>query len=682
MPPKETWHSQKEQFLRDPSLRSKEQHIADAMAALSRRERGSRAKDRHAPVVPPVFTVEDWSLPPLNQNSKPPPRPPRPPSSNALPAVIVTPCTPTIDGSTSSSMREIIFPSPSASPLELFQGYQPGQHLSPDDVFGRKGTKTADPPQASPACAELQVQEEGDMSETKLDSDAANLVEPRRSFILPDSLKAINFQLPRYDSNPLSAANVSWDSSWLNPRTSIDEVQPRAPSYVTSTPTKRCRADSDTRASELLGFCDASASTIQEISQSEIARLPASPSPAPSWTRAHSYSRSAPSLISVPGSSWHLTDDQLDFLPYPDVFDLDMYFGSQSARSSVASSYRNSRPLSATLLPPTRGNRRSSSTPTLVSSSSGPRELPQKGVRHSSSTPIFSAGPSGPRPRRGEKSDSKHLHRRSQNQNAAIVTNHSTTAPRSPRRFGFVSEVPSSTRGPGEREVKRHRDRHAANPSSTRSGTRASGGTAANTSKGKGKEKASDKPIPVVLPLQPSRRANTTARPSHSASTSRLPVRVSDSRNTPSGRSTSTPTRAATTQATSWSLVSPTAAVTSQETPPPPIVVVSPSESMSWDIEYALELDFPAVPGSSRRPGAARPASTPQDIDAYPDIERDSSDSDSISLAALKARLREACDNFSKSLMTSDESGSLNLELESFGLNRLATDGQAGLRFH
>ncbi|KAJ3493040.1 hypothetical protein NLJ89_g11106 [Agrocybe chaxingu] len=496
----ETWHSQKEQFLRRPSLRSKEQHIADAMAALSRRERGSRAKDRPAPAVSPIFTVEDWSLPPLDQNSKRPPRPPRPPSCNTPPAVIVTPCTPTIDGSTSSSMREIVFPSPSASPLELFQGCQPGQHLSPDDVFGRKGTKTAGPPQASPACAELQVQEEGDIPEMKLDSDAVNLVEPRRSFILPDSLKAINFQLPRYNYNPLSASNVSWDSSWLNPRTSVDELQPRAPSYVTSTPTKRRRADSDTRVSELLGFDDVSASTIQEVSQSQIARLPASPSPAPSRTRVHSYSRSAPSLISAPGPSCHLPDDQLEFLPYPDVFDLDMYFGSQSARSSIASSHRDSRPFSVMLVPPARGNRRSSSTPTLVASSSGPRELPRKSVRHSSSTPTFGVGPSGPRPRRMEKNDSKRAHRRSQSQNAVIAMNHATDAPRSPRRFGFIPEVPSSSskRGPGEREgVKRHRDRYATNSSSTRVGTRASGGTTASTSKGKGKEKAPDTPIPV-----------------------------------------------------------------------------------------------------------------------------------------------------------------------------------------
>lgn len=260
----------------------------------------------------PTVIVQDWSSLPPASNVKPPARPPRP-SSGKIPYVIITPCAPTDSEGVTSTMDDYPFNSAISSPLDVIAALTALVEPPTTPLALRNSNKKSllayvgdsklgsDPP-----FLERQMVETNNVRQRDNPFAAPShlsVYSPQTSLVLSESLTKISHDPKASPQNSYSAASETLaDISW-NPSPPNDSRNTRMFPFITSTPVKRRRLGlSD---SELLFEADSFESDAD-----------------------------TPSLC--------LPEDQINLLPYPDVFDLDMYFGPESSRSSLLSQHRSS----------------------------------------------------------------------------------------------------------------------------------------------------------------------------------------------------------------------------------------------------------------------------------------------------------------------------------------------------
>ncbi|PPQ83497.1 hypothetical protein CVT25_006988 [Psilocybe cyanescens] len=493
------WQESKQQFLRHPSLRRSIKRQAEPKP-----DKGKK-RDRFSRFVPPTFMIQDWTYMHA-KDAKPPRRPPRPPSG-PVPAVIVTPCTPTMSIHPDSS--ETPTPAPRVSPL-IYSTSADGSTIK---------AATRDRP------VKKQKIIEHDIAELKVELDDDNLFSapstsavrdiPRRSFNIPESLKGIGFGSLQYSSSVLSAVSdmLCEEPSWATDASATGHLVARAASYITSTPAKR-RLETLV---EEIGLADSP--------QSDLSSSTRGP---------------------------HPTDAESDLLPYPDVFDIDMYYGMECNRLSI------------------------------------PRRVPNPSSQN----------------RRSWKGKNRASH-------AVVAANTVHDSPRSIKRFGYIPDAHSPKKAMSPiHEVKRYRD-HYRHPAYTCPPSQAP-----NTSV--------DSLGNVKQSPQSPRTSPTAARVLTPLPLGDLTNRASLSLKTPTSSATATRSRKPS-ATVSFVRNDPQPSPIKERSnmhPPPPIVVISHHRFSSFSL--AEESPITGSEGSQE----------------------------------LRARLHEACDNFSKSVWT-DESYSL-----------------------
>ncbi|KJA20546.1 hypothetical protein HYPSUDRAFT_216924 [Hypholoma sublateritium FD-334 SS-4] len=294
----EIWQNRKEEFIRHPSVRATKK---GRQAQKSKPKTPKKAHRRHKSghVALPTLLVQDWNTLASSAYSQPPPRPPRP-WSTSVPAVIITPSTPTGDGRLLSINQEYIYSTPRASPLDLtIATFSPKQdtptvRLERQWSSGGAEKPGADPPTAIALISEQAVKHSEHHVLATPSKIPPTLESPEKSLDLTVSLDSIKIKATLQGLKGLLRSTPPWlnfDSFTQSDR------ENSLNSYTTSTPVKK----------SLAGTAKAVAA--------EMLILPVVESP---------------QSLSVP-------DDEMDLLPYPDVFDLDLYYGMQSARRSSAS---------------------------------------------------------------------------------------------------------------------------------------------------------------------------------------------------------------------------------------------------------------------------------------------------------------------------------------------------------
>ncbi|KAF5327625.1 hypothetical protein D9619_004636 [Psilocybe cf. subviscida] len=317
----------RERFLRHPSITSSDGaargNTSSSTAGKSKTAPQARKPVQEVrPAVAPAFRAQDWSSPSYRPN--PPRRPPRPPSI-LLPAVIITPCTP--DGMTSPNFEAILATpeSPLDKTIAAYCIASGAAAYGAADVSGRSNTtpmnkteyhtthKRPPPthdriPGADPPQKELfDVKDPRDTVVVAPDPVEArrNRVTGRvfassklRSFIVPD--KALSKrEKPIDDTGSTSGSSsdqLSGTPPWIY---SLSFEQLAALKPLTSTPTKHRIADSVSPETHIFRMSEDTSGTALSL------RLP---------------------------------EEQLDLLPYPDVFDLELYYGLESDRLSASTS--------------------------------------------------------------------------------------------------------------------------------------------------------------------------------------------------------------------------------------------------------------------------------------------------------------------------------------------------------
>ncbi|KAF8181290.1 hypothetical protein BJ912DRAFT_979972 [Pholiota molesta] len=283
------WGVQKEEFLRHPSLRAKQgRHLGKSKTKINK----SHKRHKSSILAQVTVNLHDWC-------TQAPPRPPRPPSG-PVPSVVVTPCTPTADGFL-SAVPEVIYTTPGLSPWDFaVEATQSPKHGRTDVQPERKLPSSArdkDKPGPNPPANER------DITEWKVldvrDVFAPSVESPEKSFALSDSLPSISYEHIWHNFKVRAAVTdlLRNSSFWIN--SGSPPNSPKGNSYVTSTPTKKPQTDNRCLATK----CPVEIDT---------------PTP---------YSGGTPQTLRLP-------DEQMDLLPYPDVFDFDMYYGVTSQRAS------------------------------------------------------------------------------------------------------------------------------------------------------------------------------------------------------------------------------------------------------------------------------------------------------------------------------------------------------------
>ncbi|KAH9481826.1 hypothetical protein JR316_0006356 [Psilocybe cubensis] len=482
--PLAAWQESKQQFLRHPSLRR-----STNRQPMPKPDKGKK-RERYSRFVPPTFMIQDWTY-----TQKPPRRPPRPPSG-PVPAVIVTPCTPTM--SLHHDFSDTPTPAPRVSPLVYSTG---NEDIPMKAVAREKPTK----PSKIAESAELNIDLEED-SLFNSPRNSAPIRGPRRSLNIPDSVKTIGFG----PSHVLSVASdtVCDEPSWTSDISVTERLVARVASYITSTPAKR-RLDT----------------LIEESEHSGSPQI---------------------NIISSPYNPV-LTDAEKDTLPYPDVFDIDMYYGAESHRISIPRRVQN----------PSSKNRRS-------------LQVRNRGSTSSNSSPDVS-----------------------------IVEQ----SPRSVKRFGYIPDSQTGNKSISPiHEVKRYRD-HYRPPAYTFPPSQVSPNSSGESSAHMGK--------PLPLPPKPSKTSRVlTPSPLGNITNASSPTTTKPG----SFSSHSTAGRFPYNEPSPSPIKEPT-----HMYPPPPIVVISHHRFSSYSL----------TPDESRLTGSE-------------------------GSQELRDRLREACDNFAKSVWTED----------------------------
>lgn len=237
---------------------------------------------------------------------KSPPRLPHA-SSRQVPYVIVTPCASTDSEGITSTMDDFPLNSAISSPLDAIAALRllvepPTTPLVVRDSNKKRLTPYVgdSKPGSDPPLLEREMVEANNVR--KGDNPFAapsrlSVYSPQTSLVLSESLTKISYDPKACPQNPHSTvSDTLTDTSW-NPGPPNDSRITRTFPFIVSTPIKRRR----------LGLSD-----------SELV------------FEADSHESDACTLHSL-----RLPEDQFDLLPYPDVFDLDMYFGSESGRSSL-----------------------------------------------------------------------------------------------------------------------------------------------------------------------------------------------------------------------------------------------------------------------------------------------------------------------------------------------------------
>ncbi|KIM35009.1 hypothetical protein M413DRAFT_32828 [Hebeloma cylindrosporum] len=301
------WSAQREQFLRHPSLRSNERGYHSENGDESKKKNG---KNRDLNL--PTLIVQDWSTSPPAAIAKPPPRPPRPPrpSSGQVPFVIITPCAATDSEGISSTMDDFPFNSAISSPLDAIAALtllvKPSTTppVLRDSNKKRLITFVDDSKPGSNPFLERDIVEGSNAGKRENPFAAPShlsVYSPQPRLVLSESLTNISYEAKDYSGNFHSAVSETLaDTSW-NPVTPNDSLNTQTFPYTTSTPVKRRR--------------------LATMSDSELVF--------------HADSLPSDGGTSLTTHGLRLPADQLDLLPYPDVFDLDMYFGPESNRSSL-----------------------------------------------------------------------------------------------------------------------------------------------------------------------------------------------------------------------------------------------------------------------------------------------------------------------------------------------------------
>ncbi len=285
--------------MRHPSLRAAKK---SRNAQKSKPKTPKRVHRRHISghVALPTLLVQDWSTLASSAYSPPPPRPPRP-WSTSVPAVIITPSTPTGDGRLLSINQEYIYNTPRVSPLDLTIATFSPKHDPPTVRLERQWISSggAEKPGADPPITLALISEQ-----TVKHSEHHVLATPRsippvlesteKSLDLTESLDSIKSKATLQALKGLLRSTPPWLK--FDPATQSDRVN-SLNSYTTSTPVKKYLAITHNSVAV------------------ETLTLPVEESP----------------------TSLSLPDYDRDLLPYPDVFDLDLYYGTQSARYSSAS---------------------------------------------------------------------------------------------------------------------------------------------------------------------------------------------------------------------------------------------------------------------------------------------------------------------------------------------------------
>lgn len=283
------WGVQKEEFLRHPSLRAKQgRHLGKSKTKTNK----SHKRHKSSLLAQVTVNLHDWC-------TQAPPRPPRPPSG-PVPSVIVTPCTPTADGFL-SAVQEAIYTTPHLSPWDFaVEAIRPSEDSRSDVQPERKVASSAQ--DKNKPGSELPTNER-DITEWMV-VDARDVFAPfpeslEKSFALSDSLPSITYEHVWHNFKVRSAISdlLRNSSFWMNSRSPINS--PPVNSYVTSTPTKKPQTDNRRLVMKHRIEID-------------------TPTP---------YSAGTPQTLRLP-------DEQMDLLPYPDVFDFDMYYGVKSQRAS------------------------------------------------------------------------------------------------------------------------------------------------------------------------------------------------------------------------------------------------------------------------------------------------------------------------------------------------------------
>ena len=299
------WNAQREQFLRHPSLRSNDRDYHSENGDASKKKKGKN-RDFKLPTV----IVQDWSSLPPAGNVKPPPRPPRP-SSAQIPYVIITPCAPTDSEEITSTIDDFPFNSAISSPLDAIAALALLVEPPTMPLVLRDSNKKRliayvgdSKPGSDPPILEQEMVEANNV--LKRDNPFAapshlSVYSPQTPLVLSESLTKISCEPKDCSGNSHAAiCDTLTDNSW-NPGPLNDSPNTRTFSYTTSTPVKRRR----------LGMSDSELVFEADSLESDA---------------------STPHGLRLP-------EDQIDLLPYPDVFDLDMYFGSESSRSSLLPQY-------------------------------------------------------------------------------------------------------------------------------------------------------------------------------------------------------------------------------------------------------------------------------------------------------------------------------------------------------
>lgn len=294
------WNAQREQFLRHPSLRSNDRDYHSENGDVSKKV--GKNRDFKLPTV----IVQDWSSFPPAGNAKPPPRPHRP-SSAQIPYVIITPCAPTDSEEITSTMDDFPFNSAISSPLDAIAALALLVEPTTMPLELKESNKKRliayvgdSKPGSDPPILEQEIVEANDVR--KRDNPFAapshlSVYSPQTPLVLSESLTKISCEPKDCSGNSHTAiCDTLTDNSW-DPDPLSDSHNTRTFSYTTSTPVKRRRLGmSDSELVFEADFLESDAGTPHGL------RLP---------------------------------EDQIDLLPYPDVFDLDMYFGPDSSRSSL-----------------------------------------------------------------------------------------------------------------------------------------------------------------------------------------------------------------------------------------------------------------------------------------------------------------------------------------------------------
>lgn len=285
--------------MRHPSVRAtkKGRH---AQKSKPKTPKKSHRRHKSGHVVLPTLLIQDWSTLASSAYSQPPPRPPRP-WSTSVPAVIITPSTPTGDGRLLSINQEYIYSTPRVSPLDLTIATFSPKHDTPTVRLERQWSSSggpekpgADPPMTIDLISEQAVKHSEHHVLATPRKIPPILESPEKSLNLTDSLDSIKIKATLQGLKGLLRSTPPWlnfDSFTQSDRENSTN------SYTTSTPVKKSLAVTQKAvAAEML---------ILSVVES-------------------------PQSLCVPG-------DEMDLLPYPDVFDLDLYYGIQSARHSRAS---------------------------------------------------------------------------------------------------------------------------------------------------------------------------------------------------------------------------------------------------------------------------------------------------------------------------------------------------------